>query len=606
MALGLPSDFRFDIFARDRSGPAWRGVETSVQRTQRAAATLMSTLGPLLGVGGAGLAANQLGHMSRQSLEFADALVQAADRTSFTVDELERLRYAGRLNRVEFNQTDMAMQRFSRRVAEAANGSGELRADLEQLNIPLRDANGNMRSSYEILMDYADAIKNAEDRQERLRLAFKAFDSEGAALVTMLQRGSDGFREFVARGEEAEAFMGEQLARSASEAAVAMRDMEMALGAEFNTAVAENADGLVELSEALADVAGWGIRAAAAMGRFIGSVRSWSDEVSPQEQALRDNRIDHYAAQQDLRRAQARLDNPGTWDFRRDAIREEIAALEGQIQLLDEQYDRMLQRQHQEEIGREAGTRPPIRTDQNETEEIAHWEDIASVLPRYGPRSRPEAEAGIAALHDMASRKATEYANEQVKAQLDEMEQNRDAFAEEFAWSFSNGLRAAFDGNLQEFLAQRLREAAYNGLYDAAVEVGRILFDTIQTAKGDGTGGGFFAAAGSAVATAFGFGGNKADGGTAWGGMAVRVGERGPEWLVPSVDSTILKSDGSFGAPQIVERLVVVAVDKSDMFDTVVDERAAAAVDRAAPGISADAQTQTFEKLAKQKMRVRR
>ena len=27
MPLGMPSDFRFDIFARDRSGPAWRVVE---------------------------------------------------------------------------------------------------------------------------------------------------------------------------------------------------------------------------------------------------------------------------------------------------------------------------------------------------------------------------------------------------------------------------------------------------------------------------------------------------------------------------------------------------------------------------------------------------
>ena len=34
MALGMGTDFRFDIFARDRSRPEWRGVENSVQRTR--------------------------------------------------------------------------------------------------------------------------------------------------------------------------------------------------------------------------------------------------------------------------------------------------------------------------------------------------------------------------------------------------------------------------------------------------------------------------------------------------------------------------------------------------------------------------------------------
>ncbi len=88
MALGLGSDFRFDIHARDRTGPAWRGVETSMQRTARAGRGLMAALGPLLGVGGVALGGTMLASMARTSLDFSENLVLAADRTSFTVDEL--------------------------------------------------------------------------------------------------------------------------------------------------------------------------------------------------------------------------------------------------------------------------------------------------------------------------------------------------------------------------------------------------------------------------------------------------------------------------------------------------------------------------------------
>ncbi|MFW6299495.1 MAG: hypothetical protein ACOC20_01070, partial [Oceanicaulis sp.] len=195
MALGLGTDFRFDIFARDRSQPAWRGVESSIQRAQRGVEGFLRAAGPLLGLGGA-VSAGALAFATREALEYADALVQAADRTSFAVEELEALRYSGRLNRVEFAQVDMAMQRFSRRLAEAANGSGELFRDLEALGIRLRDSEGRMRSSYEILLDYADAVKGAESEQEQLRLAFKAFDSEGAALVNVMREGRDGLSAY--------------------------------------------------------------------------------------------------------------------------------------------------------------------------------------------------------------------------------------------------------------------------------------------------------------------------------------------------------------------------------------------------------------------------
>ncbi len=85
----------------------------------------------------------------------------------------------------------MAMQRFSRRVAEAASGAGELIPILKANNLALRDTDGNMRPLIAILRDYADLIKNAGSDQERLLLAFKAFDSEGAALVNTMKNGAD-------------------------------------------------------------------------------------------------------------------------------------------------------------------------------------------------------------------------------------------------------------------------------------------------------------------------------------------------------------------------------------------------------------------------------
>ena len=84
----------------------------------------------------------------------------------------------------------MALQRFTRRAAEAAQGTGEAKDALAQMGIALRDQSGNLRSSEDLLGDVADAFARIEDPAERVRLAFKLFDSEGVALVNLLSDAS--------------------------------------------------------------------------------------------------------------------------------------------------------------------------------------------------------------------------------------------------------------------------------------------------------------------------------------------------------------------------------------------------------------------------------
>jgi hypothetical protein len=265
MALGLPEDFRFNILARDRSGPAWRGLRRNVSGASRAVTGFLRSFGPLLGVGGVA----GLGAITAQALDTAESLESAADRVGLNVEALQELRYAGAQNRVEFAQVDMAVQRFSRRLAEAAQGGGELRQALLDNNIALRNADGSMRSSEDILLDYADAIMNAESEQEQLRLAFKAFDSEGAALVNVFREGREGLQGYADEAREAGIIMEEGLVRRGAEAARTLRELRQSVGAQATQAVLEHVAGLESLAEVLGDIAQFAIRAAAAMGELL-------------------------------------------------------------------------------------------------------------------------------------------------------------------------------------------------------------------------------------------------------------------------------------------------------------------------------------------------
>ncbi|MEQ9813987.1 MAG: hypothetical protein RLO50_14500 [Azospirillaceae bacterium] len=149
---------------------------------------------------------------ARRAVEFADAMDVASRRIGVTAEQLQEFRFAAEdAANITAGQADTALQRFTRRVGEAAQGTGELRQVLEAYGIAIRNADGSMRPIMAVLRDYADATANAGSTQEQLRLAVRAFDSEGAALVNVLARGSEGMDEFARAAREAGILTNEQV-----------------------------------------------------------------------------------------------------------------------------------------------------------------------------------------------------------------------------------------------------------------------------------------------------------------------------------------------------------------------------------------------------------
>jgi hypothetical protein len=143
-----------------------------------------------------------LGALIDRSISAADAIGKTADKIGVGVEALQELRFAAKASGVEQQTLDMALQRFTRRAAEAAQGTGEAKDALAQMGIALRDQSGNLRRSEDLLGDVADAFARIEDPAERVRLDFKLFDSEGVALVNLLRGGSGALEEMRERARD--------------------------------------------------------------------------------------------------------------------------------------------------------------------------------------------------------------------------------------------------------------------------------------------------------------------------------------------------------------------------------------------------------------------
>lgn len=154
-------------------------------------------------VGGAGF-----GALIQSSINAGDELAKTADKLGVTTEALAGLRHAAELTGVSTGTMDMAMQRFTRRAAEAAKGTGEAKGALRELGI---DAESIVRLPLDEQMNIvADAMSGVESQSDRVRLAMKLFDSEGVALVNTLGGGADALK---AMTEEA-AHLGLTLSRT--------------------------------------------------------------------------------------------------------------------------------------------------------------------------------------------------------------------------------------------------------------------------------------------------------------------------------------------------------------------------------------------------------
>ena len=180
-------------FKTDKKG--FRDADKSLQKIKQTALRVAAILV-------AGRVVKSIASIATETAKLSDEVSKVAEKLGVTTDALQEFRFAAQLTGVPIRTADLALQRFTRRTAEAAQGEGEAKAALKELGVQLVDSQGKLRPVGDLLADVAEGLKNTKTQGDRLRLSFNLFDSEGAALVNTLKGGRDAFN---AMAEEARA-----------------------------------------------------------------------------------------------------------------------------------------------------------------------------------------------------------------------------------------------------------------------------------------------------------------------------------------------------------------------------------------------------------------
>jgi len=213
----MATDFNFYIKAFDQTKKAFGSVTSSVKTVTGAVFSMRSALAVTAGAAGFGL-------LVKKNLEAIDSLSKTAQKIGTTTEALSALRYAAEISGVQTSTLDMAMQRFTRRLAEAAKGTGEAKGALKELNI---NASSLMKLPLdEQMLILSDRFSKVTNSADKVRLAMKLFDSEGVALVNTLGLGAEEMKALMQEAETLGLVMSGDAAKGVEDANDALTNLK--------------------------------------------------------------------------------------------------------------------------------------------------------------------------------------------------------------------------------------------------------------------------------------------------------------------------------------------------------------------------------------------
>ena len=169
---------------------------------------LLAGLGVSLSV--AGFAA-----MIKSAIDAADRLNKLSQKIGISVEALSTLRFAAQLSDVSLESLQKGIKSLSQNITEANTGIGDGAQLFQALGISVKNADGSMKSTEDVLLQVANVFANLEDGAVKTTLAVKLFGKSGMDMIPFLNQGAAGITQLTAEAERLGLKLTTETARSA-------------------------------------------------------------------------------------------------------------------------------------------------------------------------------------------------------------------------------------------------------------------------------------------------------------------------------------------------------------------------------------------------------
>ena len=161
-----------------------------------------------------------------QVATLGDQLDKMAKRTGVAVETLSALSFAADRSGTSINSLEIGLRRLAANAADTAEGIGIAKEAFDRLGVSVVDAQGNLKSQDELLLELADTLGQMENSTLKAATAQDIFGRSGVEMLPLLAEGREGILALMKTAEDLGEVMTTDQAKAAADYIDAMRDVE--------------------------------------------------------------------------------------------------------------------------------------------------------------------------------------------------------------------------------------------------------------------------------------------------------------------------------------------------------------------------------------------
>lgn len=217
-------------------GRSFSGLSSVSKSLASGLAAPLASLTALAGVGGF-----SLGGIISQFTELGGTINDASKKAGVSVEELQKLQFAAQHGGMSAEGMTKALAKLTSTMGGALSGKNkDAAAMFKYLGISLKDADGNIRSSADVMRNLAEAVKNNVNPTARLRILTTMFGDELARqMIPMLAGGAAGLDEMTKQAEKLGIVIDQKTADKASHLGDVLNDFSLVVKSLYTRIAAQ-------------------------------------------------------------------------------------------------------------------------------------------------------------------------------------------------------------------------------------------------------------------------------------------------------------------------------------------------------------------------------
>ena len=135
-------------------------------------------------------------HYAKSTIDMAAEIGKASQKFGIAAEELSKLKHSAALANLDFEDLGMGLKFMAKAMLDSSMGASHGADAFHLLGIHVKDAEGRLRPTEEVLYDIADAFGAMEDGAAKTALSMQIFGKKhGDHMIPLLNRGAEAFRE---------------------------------------------------------------------------------------------------------------------------------------------------------------------------------------------------------------------------------------------------------------------------------------------------------------------------------------------------------------------------------------------------------------------------